>query len=271
MVRRSSPPNPISFASSTTNGCPSLLEVDLFAPQGATNKDFVIGAEVRFGSMTFCSSDFGRSIELGLSSAILKLNLTGCNIAPGTSRFGDQLPISAVTSLKTEKTRKNAISGKIGSSIGLAASTARQSVSAKLDAKAESSASVNTSSTQTGAIKLRDDPVVSLSGNRWRFTAVHCDYMQSRYLGDETLCTILLEEETAQVEGQLTFYPKDLFLIDIEDEGRQLLNLFGRSPNKSAIARALLAKYLRQLNPLTEGGGEIVGSIATLKAARNDE
>jgi hypothetical protein len=271
MAKRTSPSSPLAFEASAINGCPSLLEVELFAPQGANERDFILGAEVRFGSMTLSSSDWGRSIEFGLSSAILKLNLVACNITPGTPRLGDQQPTSAVISLNTEKTKKTAVSGKVGSSIKISAAASGASASAKLSAGAETSGVFNTSSTQKQAIKLRDDPIVSLSGNRWRFTAIHSDYMQSRYLGDETLCKIQLNSASAQIEGQLTFFPKDLFLIDIEEEGRQFLDLFRRSPTRSAIAKVLLAKHLRQLNSLAEGGGEIVGSIATLKAERNDE
>jgi hypothetical protein len=271
MAKRASMQTPLVFRSSTTNECPSLLEVELFAPQGASERDFILGAEVRFGSMTLSSSDWSRSVEFGLSSAILKLKLVGCGITPGSSRFGDRLPVGTVTSMKTEKTKKNALSGKIGSSVEVGVSAKGPKGSFAVGGGAQTTAAVNTTSTETQTIKLRDDPVISLSGNRWRFTAIHSEYMQSRYLGDETLCNIQLNSEKVRVEGHLSFFPKDLFLIDSEDDGRQLMDIFRRAPNRSAIAKVLLAKHLRALNSLSEGTGEIVGSVAILEAEKNDE
>jgi hypothetical protein len=261
---------PITFDSLSTNGCPSLLEVDLFAPQGANESDFVIGADVRFGSMTLTANEWARSVEFGLSSAVLRLTLQGCKMAPGSARFGDQRPTTLVTAVKTEKTKRTRTSAAIRGGLKGSISSHKGNAAAEAQAKVEKGGSLEITDSAHKKMELRDDPVVALSDNRWKFTAVHCDYMQSRYLGDETLCKLQITSKQARVEGHLLFLPKDLFLIDGDDGGWPFLDVLRRSPNKTAIAKILLAKHLRQMNPLPDGGGPIIGSVSTLTAELGD-
>src|SRR5258706_13905194 len=90
-------PKPISLEQSSLPGCADLLEVVLFAPQGANEHDFLLGADVRFGTMTMTSDDWTKSVEIGLSRAILGLDMVGCEIDPSAHRFGDKPPTSVKT------------------------------------------------------------------------------------------------------------------------------------------------------------------------------
>ncbi|RXH03819.1 hypothetical protein EAS56_37790 [Bradyrhizobium guangzhouense] len=104
-----------------------------------------------------------------------------------------------------------------------------------------------------------------MSGNRWRFSAVVDDYMQSRYAGDEALCKLRVTSRSVKVEGRLTFLPKDIVLIDVEAPA-SFIDRFKKSPNQTAIAKVLLAKHLREINQATEKAGvsSIVGWTSVL-------
>jgi hypothetical protein len=102
-------------------GCGDLLEVVLFAPQGANEEDFLLGADVRFGTMRVASDDWVKSVEIGLSKATLGLKLTGCEIDPAAPRFGDKKPASAKTHV--QRTQVATMSSQVGGkgSIGVSA------------------------------------------------------------------------------------------------------------------------------------------------------
>jgi hypothetical protein len=90
-------PKPISLEQTARPGCGELLEVVLFAPQGSLEQDFLLGADVRFGTMVLSSEDWSKSVEIGRSRATLGLEVAGCEIDPSAQRFGDKKPSSAKT------------------------------------------------------------------------------------------------------------------------------------------------------------------------------
>jgi hypothetical protein len=67
------------------------------------------------------------------------------------------------------------------------------------------------------------------------------------------------------IEGKLSFYPKDLTIIDVECTSPSLLDTWRKSPTKAAIAKILVAKHLRGLNPVDNLGGPIAGGVSVLK------
>jgi hypothetical protein len=129
------------------------------------------------------------------------------------------------------------------------------------------------SATETQVTDHLEEPVISISGNRWRFSAVAHAYMQSRYSGDEALCKLRIKGATVRVEGRLCFQPKDIYLVEVESSPA-LLERFKRSPNQAAIAKILLSKHLKEINPISDKAGPslIVGSVSTLRGEiKNDD
>jgi hypothetical protein len=267
-------PKPIDLKQSAQTGCGDLLEVVLFAPQGANEQDFLLGADVRFGTMVVASEDWSKSVEIGLARATLGLELRGCEIDPSAPRFGDRKPAVAKTHVQRTQVAGSAshAGGKVslgaklkGGTVSLGENEASVGVAASMDRKV--------SSTETQVADTREEPVVAMSNNRWRFSAVAEAYMQSRYSGDETLCKVHVTEPNIKVEGRLAFQPKDIVMIEV-DAHPTFLDRFKKSPNQAAIATILLAKHLKEINLLEDksGSASIVGWCSTLRGdVKNDE
>lgn len=259
-------PKPIALEQTPQAGCADLLEVVLFAPQGASEQDFLLGADVRFGTMVVSAEDWSKSVEIGLARATLGLDLKGCEIDPSAGRYGDRKPSTA--KMHVQRTQAASTSTHVGAkgSLGLRVkgpAVALGETDLALSAGAARDSRI--SSTETQVADTREEPVVAMSGNKWRFSAVVDDYMQSRYSGDEALCKLRVTSPSIKVEGRLTFLPKDIVMIDVEAPAA-FLDRFKKSPNQTAIAKVLLAKHLREINPMTDKSvsPSIVGWSSTL-------
>jgi hypothetical protein len=268
-------PKPIRFEQTTQSGCGDLLEVSLFAPQGAHEQDFLLGADVRFGTMLLSSEDWSKSVEIGLSRATLILDLAGCQIDPSASRFGDKKPASAKTHVQhTQVTTASAHVGAKASIRASAKATKTPDAEATIKVGGGASRDAKVSSTETQILDTREEPVVAMSNNRWRFSAVAEAFMRSRYSGDEALCKVRVTARKIKVEGRLAFQPKDIVLIDLE-ASPAFLDRFKKSPNQAAIAKVLLSKHLKEINEIADkktGSASIVGWISTLRGAlKNDD
>lgn len=256
-------PKPIVLEQAAQPGCSDLLEVVLFTPQGANEQDFMVGADVRFGRMILASDDWAKSVEIGLCTATLGLELTGCAIDPAAHRFGDKQPVSAKTHV--QRTQVETKNSKIGATASLAVS-GRGTGDGEVKLGGGLAKEAKLSSTETQVMDTREEPVVAISGNRWRFSCVAEGFMQSRYSGHEALCKIQVKAPSIRVDGRLSFQPKDIVIVDIECPSASLLDRFKKSPNRAAMAKVLLSKHLKEINPISERpGGPIVGCISTLK------
>jgi hypothetical protein len=267
-------PKPINLEQSSQSGCGDLLEVALFAPQGAHEQDFLLGADVRFGTMVVSSEDWSKSVEIGLSRATLILGLAGCQIDPSARRFGDKKPASAKTHVQRTQvaTTKSHVGAK--ASVGASAKITKATYAeAAINVGGGATRDAKVSSTETQVVDTREEPVVAMSNNRWRFSAVAEAYMRSRYSGDEALCKVRVTSPKIKVEGRLTFQPKDIVVIDLE-ASPTLLDRFKKSPNQAAIAKVLLSKHLKEINEIADkaGSASIVGWISTLRGdLKNDD
>lgn len=258
---------PINLDQTAHAGCGDLLEVVLFAPQGANEQDFLLGADVRFGTMIVTSDDWSKSVEIGLARATLGLDLNGCEIDPSSHRYGDRKPTAAKAHVQRSRVDSAAAHAKGKLSLGarLKGSTVSPGEN-EVSLGAGASKETKVSSTETQVADRRDEPVVAMSANRWRFSAVAEAYMQSRYSGDDALCKLRVTGAKVRVEGRLSFQPKDIAIIDAE-AAPAFLDRFKKSPNQAAIAKVLLAKHLKEVNQLSDksGTGAIVGWISTLR------
>jgi hypothetical protein len=260
-------PKPLGLEQNSLSGCADLLEVILFAPQGANEHDFHLGADVRFGTMMVTSDDWSKSVEIGLSGAILGLDLSGCEIDPSAHRFGDRPPVSIKIHKENTETTSTSMRSGAGLSLGISANSAAERAAVKGDVSANAGVAKNkqVSSTAKQVVEAHEDPIVALSGNRWRFTSIGGHYMRSRYSGEEALCKINVTSSSVKVEGKLSFYPKDITIIDVECSSPSLFESWKKSPNKAAIAKVIVAKHLRELNPLDNIGVPIVGWVSVLR------
>lgn len=260
-------PKPINLNQTAQAGCGDLLEVVLFAPQGANEQDFLLGADVRFGTMIVTSDDWSKSVEIGLARATLGLDLNGCEIDPASHRYGDRKPTAAKAHV--QRSRVDSAAAHAQGKLSIGARLKGSSISPgenEVSLGAGASKATKVSSTETQVADRRDEPVVAMSANRWRFSAVAEDYMQSRYSGDEALCKLRVTAPKVRVEGRMSFQPKDIVMIEVE-AAPAFLDRFKKSPNQMAIAKVLLAKHLNEVNQLPEKGGKasIMGWISTLQ------
>jgi hypothetical protein len=265
-------PKPINLEQNPQPGCGDLLEVALFAPQGANEQDFLLGADVRFGTMLVSSADWSKSVEVGLSRAILSLDLSGCEIDASAHRYGDKKPVAAKTRL--QHTQRTSTTSRVGAklSIGATAKATHVAAQAAASVRAGAAKDAKVSSTETQTADTRDEPVVALSNNRWRFSAIAEAYMQSRYSGDETLCKMRVTAPKIRVEARLTFQPKDIAIIEVE-AAPALLDRFKKSPNQAAIAKVLISKHLKEINQTAyrAWSSSIVGWVSTLEGDLKDD
>ncbi|KZD22932.1 hypothetical protein [Tardiphaga robiniae] len=265
-------PKPFALEQIAQHGCADLLEVVLFAPQGANEHDFVLGADVRFGTMLLSSDDWSKSVEVGLARATLSLDFSGCEIDPAAHRLGDQKPSSVKTHVQLTQVKNK--EAHVGAKTSFGATNrggmVKPTGALSLGAGAALDNKVTTKETQVSDIS--ELPVVSMSGNRWRFSAVAQAYMHSRYSGDEALCRIKIKTSPVSVEGRLSFQPKDICIVDVETPPA-FLDRLRSSPNKTAIAKLLLLKHLREINPLTEkaDAGVVIGCVSTLRGEIKSE
>jgi hypothetical protein len=224
--------------------------------------------------MVVSSEDWSKSVEIGLARATFSLDLTGCEIDPSAHRFGDKKPTAAKTHIQRLQAATGAF--RVGGKLSLGAQLKAGSVSlGKNEATVSAGASKEgkVSATETQVADTREEPVVAMSGNRWRFSAVAEAYMQSRYSGEEALCKLRVTAPNVRVEGRLTFQPKDIVMIDVETHPT-FLDRFKKSPNQAAIAKVLLAKHLKEINLLEDKSGSalIAGWSSTLRGdIKNDE
>lgn len=267
-------PNEPSIVQTDENPCSDLLEFMLFVPQGPTTTDFLLGAEVRFGPMTVYLDDYQQYVEFGLSKAILKLRPIDCQILPGT-RHADKSPSVPIRtdvkiSLRAASQSGVGITGKLA---GEAGGFVVPAIAAQADLGVSKKKQTSTSQIEDTTFTKEYHPIVSLSGNRWQFSALSQRILFSKMLGDEHLCKIAFLSDDAEIGADLSFFPKDIVIFDGEAKGIRISELLGRSPNRAAVAKALLAKQLKDLNrKMSEArgatAGEIVGSRSTLLIER---
>lgn len=257
---------PLIYDEEHNNPCAELAELNLFIPQGANSEDFQLGAETRFGTMTVALEDQARHIEFGLSKAVLRLTLSGCRIGPGPRLF-DKLPIREIaTDVKRQKQSASTASGKsnLGASLQVS-SSAKSAGEAKfgIDASAGvgSEKSEQTKQVHEESYVLTKQPILSVAGNRWEFSALGDQILVSKYTGDEPLCKVLVASKSFKIVAELYFFSKDIVLLDGEANGKRLLDIFSKSPNKAAISKILLAKNLRKLNDGSMGSSQLSGAI----------
>jgi hypothetical protein len=166
-------PKPISLEQTTQSGCGDLLEVSLFAPQGAHEQDFLLGADVRFGTMLLSSEDWSKSVEIGLSRATLSLDFAGCEIDPSAHRFGDKKPTSTKTHVQHTQVTTATTHMGANASIGVRAkATKPPDADAAIKVGGGATRDAKVSSMETQVVDTREEPVVAMSNNRWRFRAV---------------------------------------------------------------------------------------------------
>jgi hypothetical protein len=225
------------------------MEVTLFVPQGQNLEDFLLGAEARFGTMTICSDDLEQNVEFGVSSAVLRLILAGCKIAPG-ERLGDTAATTVRTKVHQQKVsnRKIARGVKVsGQASGTLSETADAKVGASLGGAFEKSIGVEEKEVRTTDFEVSRSPIMPQSGDRWVFQAINEPVLMARRSGDDHLCKIEVQAEQITITAQLYFYPKHIVLLEGELTGSiPLYSKLKASKTKAAIAKTLLRRQMAE-------------------------
>jgi hypothetical protein len=262
--------DPIIVEPRHENPCADLLEIILFAPQGLSTEDFLLGAEARFGTMTIYLDDYEQHIEFGLSKATLRLNLSGCRVDSG-GRLGEgRLTEKIKTNIKKKKHMESESQGQAEANLG-ANLSGRQTAASLVGTLSHRLAKHRVSSqTDETSFSIVDYPILALSGNRWLFSALGREVLLSKMAGDEPLCKVVLSSEVSKIVAELSFFPKHITIFDGETKGTRISEWFARSPSRAAVAKTLLAKQLRKLNvrrtDLPASGGEtIIGARSILE------
>lgn len=103
------------------------------------------------------------------------------------------------------------------------------------------------------AYKIRStlNSITSHPGGRWLISDLISENLSGKYQPEEHLCKIQISEDktSGSATGELYFYPRDLSIEAIQTESRSLRVFSKEKPEKVAVAKALIAKYLKELNP----------------------
>jgi len=259
-----------SFQATAHNYLSDLTELSLHVPQGATPESFELVAETRFGTATIYLDDYERMVEFALTKADLRLATEGCAIAPG-HRLGETDPVKPKVRVSQNETKTR----KSGRSLGIDISARAGAGGVRASAGGNLSASTNSAIEKKDNIskeyKFEEVPIIALAGNRWQFSAVGADYLKSRYSGDQTLCTIDTKDKNARLIARLSFTPMYICILDVTSSGNRLTEVFRASPTKTALAKVLLAKHLREPNTAPDSTGSINASVAEIRLVEPNE
>jgi|GEM_PF-1888215 len=237
---------PIEVEFVDANSFARLAELLCDVPsQTLTSSGFAINAELRFGSTTISNASV--SFEIQLSQAYLKLDLRNCTIVRG-SRYAD-----------TDKSKRQ---------------TAKQTHISSCQKKGAAKIAISSDLAATATARIEGetydelkatevlDPVIALPDTIWKISEQsEQKALSGKYLGDENLCTVALDENDFFVDVSLFCYAADVKVAKVYDSTK---GIFARlSPMKRKCIEIFVAKSIKQTKD------EIHISGSRLKGRRN--
>ncbi|GAA0531913.1 hypothetical protein GCM10008941_09100 [Rhizomicrobium palustre] len=237
-------PMEVEFAD--TNKFARLAELLCDVPsQTLTSKGFAINVELRFGVAKISNASV--SFEIRLSQAYLKLDLRNCTIVRG-SRYAD------------------ADKGKRRTAKQTYISSSQKSAGAKIEISSEptatAGASINGKTSEEITATEVLDPVIALPDTIWNVSEQsEQKALSGKYLGDENLCTVMVDEDNFSIDVSLFCYAADVKISKVYDSSK---GVFARlSPLKQRCIEIFVAKSIKQTKD------EIHISESRLKGQRN--
>ena len=218
-----------------------------FGQSSSDSLELIVTPELRFGEQRI--ADARISLMIQLRRACLRISLANARIMPG-SRIGEELESVELEETETDSQsleHEGGWSGKIGT----------DSASASLSGKGKSSE--NEGHGRKISRTLNNQRVRSLApGNRWELYPVNEPALRGRYVGDDTLCVLELDELEGSVDLTVSAYKQD-FEIQVLEHG--LL-----SPTRRKLLKIVAAKSIGQCSD----EGELVLSRCKSKWSAND-
>jgi len=111
---------------------------------------------------------------------------------------------------------------------------------------------------------------VAEAGDRWIFHALEDGVLRARRSGDEHICKIEVTSDSITITAHFYFYPKHIVLFDGElKSGISLFQKIRESKTKGAVAKALLARQLKEREAFNLAAGGIIGCVHRLQSVVN--
>lgn len=248
------------------NPIDTLAEIEIYKTQSVKDFDFCIGAVTRFNAISVACDNWAYSVIIRLKQATMQISTENSRIARD-GRAGDQNRPSKleITHSSSEKLKSSAgAGGKIGGQAGIGAGGVDiPSLKASFSIGGDVKKSIDT------AESFKADSVIhsitALPGGRWLIADVISENLCGKYEPEEHLCKISVDllKLSGSATSFLYFYPRDLSIEPVQTEGTVLKKLAKERPGNVSVAKALIAKHLRNLNPLEQSnldGRIIIGT-----------
>lgn len=253
----------------SNNPAEELAEVEIYKTQSITEDDFCVGLTARFGHMPISCMDWAYSVSTSIREAYVQIDTNNCALARD-GRYGDATRPSKFTrerKVKSETTEKLSADGDAKAKLGVGASGfGLPNLGVALSAKGSKSTQLVASE----GFKIKEDSssITAAAGRKWRFSDLISNALQGKYEPHEHLCkiSVLPPAKRGHVVARMFFYPKDI-VLDVHEVNKKLSErIFKDRPNNVAVAKALLGKHLRALNPTDEKNidGRIVVGLSRL-------
>ena len=234
------------------NPAAELAEVEIYKTQSVTEDDFCVGLTARFGTILLACENWSYNVASSIREAYVQLETNNCLISR-EGRYGDDTRPSSYDidrEAKSSTTEKSNLSADAKGSAGVGSNGVRlPSLAASFSAgKSRSTQSIKSESHK---IKESVNSITAASGGRWRFSDVISETLSGKYEPHEHLCKISVPTDKirGKVIARMYFYPKDLSLQFHHSDLRFSEKIFKERPSNLSVAKALLAKYMRGINP----------------------
>jgi hypothetical protein len=164
-------------------------------------------------------------------------------------RAGSNRPLARISDIETKASRS--AERKSSNSVGAefeasSSSTSLLSASAKGAREAGLVSSAEIVSTTRSQETVESFTV--LTKDRWELRDVFAPALHGQYAPEDHFCKIDIGQPTGSVRALLQFYPKDL-ILDPEESSGFAASIFKNKPTNISVAKALVAKHLRSINP----------------------
>lgn len=234
------------------NPAEELAEIEIYKTQSITEDDFCIGLTARFGSMPISCENWAYSVNTTLKEAYVHIATDACAVARD-GRYGDDprpLEYLADKDIKRTIVEKTNFEGGGNVKAGFGVAGIRlPSMGFSLSAQASKSSEAKSS--ESHKIQEITRSIAALPGDKWRLSDLISATLQGKYEPSDHLCKVSVAAgaKSGNVIARMFFYPKDISFEVHETEQVGVGRIFKERPGNVSVAKALLGKYLRGLNP----------------------
>lgn len=244
------------------NPLAELASLELYETQSETRADIMIGMDARFGSYTYTNADFTYSVSVSVLQCTLRLFPSACNIdregRAGAFNQSQNVQVQTTYNETESQTGEKSVKGKIGVALNM--------IGLNPSASAEAQAGAGSKKQHTTVRKYKTNnyrqSIVATAHDTWVIQDVTEQPLHGLQQPEDGLAKVAKGQNAGSVSGYLYVTPAHLQVDVTPTDG---LALPRKSPSKSSILQALVAKELRQLQNVAGMQNKIV--IAKSKVA----